>query len=337
MMEKMYTLVSGDCGQWTTFDLNKGTKTIFVKPGENKTIFNHSGCGIVTRLWMTMPGWFHRYWDEKATTDPTVLRLSIIKIYYDGETEPSVLAPVGDFFGVGHCEYRHYTARLLGMSRGGFYSFFPMPFHKSFRLEIENMHSQETIELFFNVQYKTLQSLPGNAGLFHCAFNSAACGPADPLLVADIRGEGHFAGCAVSIQGAAPNVMSYLEAPEHIWIDDENEPSIIGTGMEDYFGGGWYFRGGEFYCDTHGVPLKDPLRSMITMYRLLDEDRISFLKSFRMSFVNPWKAERLSPYIYSSTAYYYLKKPVKACFSLPAPADMTRLYHIRDMDFQSIP
>ena len=107
--------------------------------------------------------------------------------------------------------------------------------------------------------------------------------------------------------------------------------------MEDYFGGGWYFRGGEFYCDTHGVPLKDPLRSMITMYRLLDEDRISFLKSFRMSFVNPWKAERLSPYIYSSTAYYYLKKPVKACFSLPAPTDMTRLYHIRDMDFQSIP
>lgn len=336
-MDALYTLFPERCGQWTTYSPDTGDKTLFIPPGEQKTIFEHAGCGIVTRLWMTMPGWFHRYWDEKVVTDPTVLRLTIIKIFFDGQSDPSVLAPVGDFFGVGHCEYRHYTSRLLGMSRGGFYCYFPMPFAKSIRLEIENLHSTEAAEVFFNVQYTIMKTLPENAGRFHCAFVASACEPDDPLRIAEIQGTGHFAGCAVSVQGAEPNVLSFLEAPEHIWIDDDNTPSIVGTGMEDYFGGGWYFRGGEFYCDTHGVPLKDSLRSMVSMYRFHDEDRIPFSNRFQMSFINPWKAQKLKPFIYSSTVYYYLRHAAQACFSLPPKAEMTRLYHIRDVDFQSIP
>lgn len=335
-MQAMYTLSSGKTGQFTTFDKETGQKTRFIQPGQSECLIDHAGCGIVTRLWITFPGWFYRHWDEKAAIDPTVLRLTILKIYFDNEAEPSVLAPLSDFFGVGHCEYRHYTSELLGMSSGGFYCYFPMPFASGMRLEIENLHSTETAEVFVNMNYRILDALPDDCGRFHTSFVCAQLEGGDPIVIANIQGAGHFAGCALSIQGEAQNNLSFLEAPEYMYIDGESEASIIGTGLEDYFNGGWYFRNGEFYCNTHGVPLKDPLRAMVSMYRFHDQDRIHFQKSFRMEFVSPWRRERLGRIRYSATAYYYLDTARGAC-DLPDSDSLSRLYRIRDVDFQSIP
>lgn len=336
-LQSICTITSGSSRQFTTFEPDTGNKTVLIPPGKRITIAQCRDTGIVTRLWMTMPGWFWRHWDTDAPVDPTVLRLTIMRIYFDGCEYPSVEAPIGDFFGVGHCEYRHFTSRYLGMSSGGFYSYFPMPFEHGFRLELENLHATETAEVFFNLNWTQLDKLPEDIGRFHCAFCHGEHLGGDPLEIADINGKGHFAGCAVSIQGKDLNELSFLEAPEYIYLDHETEPTIVGTGLEDYFNGGWYFRNGEFCAQTHGVPLKDPLRSMVSMYRFHDEDRILFRSGFRMDFINPWKKERLKPYCYSSTAYYYLDKAQKACYSIGETSELTRLYRVRDVDFQAIP
>lgn len=331
-------MTEGRSGQFTTFDGKSGNKTVFVVPGASQTIFDCRDTGIITRFWMTMPGWFWRYWDEKAAVDPSVLRLTILKLYFDGSNVPSVAVPVGDFFGVGHCEYRHYTSAYLGMSSGGFYCYFPMPFQKGFRMEVENLHGSETVELFFNLNWQKLSELPEGTGRFHCAFSCGENSGGEPLEIADIQGRGHFAGCSLSIQGSRPNYLSCLEAPEYIWIDGESEPSIVGTGLEDYFNGGWYFRNGEFSAQTHGLPLKDALRSMVSMYRFHDADRIAFRTSLKMAFVNPWEKDRLQPFRYSSTAYYYLDRAAPACYPLPSAQRLIgSVYRVRDMDFQAIP
>ena len=66
--------------------------------------------------------------------------------------------------------------------------------------------------------------------------------------------------------------------PSFIYIDTEDKsvPTIVGSGLEDYFNGGWYFREGEFCGELHGVPIKDPLRSMVSMYRYHEQDAILF-------------------------------------------------------------
>ena len=337
MSEALFQRASGRAAQFTTFDPSTGGKTRFIAPGGRQTVFDVLGTGIVTRIWSTLPGWFYRYWDPKAAVDPSVLRLTILKIYFDGCDEPSIAAPIGDFFGIGHMEYRHYASKWLGMSSGGLYSFFPMPFERGFRLEVENLHETETVEIFFNVSCRMLDVLPEGSLRFHCAFQCGENPGALPLEVADIRGTGHFAGCALSIQGKEPNTLSYLEAPEYVWLDGEETPSIMGTGLEDYFGGGWYFREGEFAAPLHGAPLKDALRSMVSMYRFMDADRIPFERGFRMAFVNPWKADRLGPFIHSSTAYYYLAEARAACYTLPEREKLTRLYRVRNVDHQSVP
>jgi len=338
MILPLYELRDGVSKQFTTFDVEKRSKTISVRPGEKRVFVDCRKTGIITRIWFTFPGWFWQHWNEKAAIDPTVLKKLILRIYWDGMEYPSVEAPMGDFFGIGHCEYRHYTSKYLGMSSGGFYCYFPMPF-EGVRLEIENLHESITADVFMNINYQELSSLPKNAGRFHCVFHCGYNPGPEPIEIIEARGEGHFVGCCLSIQGEKLNYLSYLEAPEYIYIDTEDEeaPSIVGTGLEDYFNGGWYFREGEFYGPLHGVPLKDTLRSMISMYRFHEMDAITFKKRFKMAFVNPWEPERLKPFKFSSTAYYYLKKAERLLFNLPPADKLVDLYRIRDVDHQSIP
>src|SRR5699024_12551340 len=46
--------------------------------------------GIITRLWMTISGWFWMHWEPNTYTDPTILKKLIIRIYWDGNENPSV-------------------------------------------------------------------------------------------------------------------------------------------------------------------------------------------------------------------------------------------------------
>src|SRR5699024_3705356 len=114
-------------------------------------------------------------------------------------------------------------------------------------------------------------------------------------------------------------------------------PTIVGTGLEDYFSGGWYFREGTFNGMYHGVPLKDALRSMITMYRLHEEDAIGFDKNIEMSFINPRPAVSLLPFKFSSTAYCYQKKASQLACACLHKDKLVDGYRIKDVDRQSIP
>src|SRR6187549_2047557 len=74
-------------------DLGQGWKvspSIIIKSKTTYTIAEMEGPGSVQHIWMTPTG----NW-----------RYSIIRIYYDDETTPSVEAPVGDFFCMGWNRY----------------------------------------------------------------------------------------------------------------------------------------------------------------------------------------------------------------------------------------
>ena len=132
--------------------------------------------------------------------------------------------------------------------------------------------------------------------------------------------------------------LSFLEAPEYVYIDDDwDKPRFVGTGLEDYFNGGWYFRDGAFAGPMHGVPLKDPLRSMVTMYRFHDADAIAFNRRIKLAFVNPWERQRLKPYWYSSVAYWYNDTPTPRQPKLPSHRQVMQFYRTRDRDHISIP
>lgn len=324
--------------QLTTFSLDRRSKTRMLHPGERVTIGEVSGAGYISRLWITFPGWFWQHWNAQAAVDPTMLKSLILRIYWDAAPTPAVEVPAGDFFGAGHAEFNSFTARFLGTSSGGFYSLWPMPYAKGFRIEFENRHPTLGTELFLNANYQELDASPAGTGYFCTQYHTGRRGPAEPTLVLDTAGNGHFAGLMLHMQGEPLSTLSFLEAPEYLHIDDDwDTPRIVGTGLEDYFNGGWYFRDGEFAGPMHGVPMKDALRSMITMYRFHDEDAIGFDRRIRMAFVNPWDPDRLKPYWYSSVAYYYNDAPAPPQPDFPDQTAVLSYYRTRDRDHLSIP
>src|ERR1035438_3601338 len=61
-----------------------------IKAGQTLTLLDANGAGAIRHIWMTInsPSKYH-------------LRELVLRMYWDGETDPSVEVPIGDFFGTG--------------------------------------------------------------------------------------------------------------------------------------------------------------------------------------------------------------------------------------------
>jgi hypothetical protein len=334
---RMAALRNETTRQLTTFNLKQKSKTIPVRRGKRVTIGEVKGEGYIAQFWLTFPGWFWQHWNAKAPVNQSILKTLILRIYFDGAEQPAVAAPVGDFFGAGLCEVASFASRYFGTSSGGFFCKFPMPFRKSFRVEIENLDAEIDTDVFCNVLYQ-LAPLPDGVGYFHTQFNTGFNkGPA-PVQIAEVKGRGHYAGCQLYMQGEERNYLSFLEAPEYVYIDSDWEtPRFAGTGLEDYFLGGWYFREGTLAGPYHGVPIKDTLNACVAMYRIHEADAIHFKERLKFAFENPWSPDRLKPFCFSSVAFLYLDKPDGQGPAIPSAKDLMCWYRIRNTDHLSVP
>ncbi|HTY88312.1 MAG TPA: glycoside hydrolase family 172 protein [Candidatus Acidoferrum sp.] len=323
--------------QLTTFNLKRKGKTVPVARGKRVTIGEVKGEGYIAQFWLTFPGWFWQHWNTKAPINQSILKTLILRIYWDDTPQPAVAAPVGDFFGAGLCEVASFASRYFGTSSGGFFCKWPMPFRKGFRVEIENLDAEIDTDVFCNVLYQ-LAPLPEGLGYFHAVFNTKFNKGPEPVEIADVRGRGHYAGCLLYMQGEERNYLSFLEAPEYVYIDNDWEtPRIVGTGLEDYFLGGWYFREGTLAGPYHGVPVKDTFNACVAMYRVHETDAIHFQERLKFAFVNPWSPDRLKPFCFSSVALLYLDKPDGQGPAIPSAKELMCWYRIRSTDHQSIP
>ena len=323
--------------QFTTFNLDRKSKTIPIPRGKRVTIGEVHGEGYIAQFWLTFPGWFWQHWNPKAAVNQSILKTLILRIYFDGAEPPAVAAPVGDFFGAGLCEVASFAAQYFGTSSGGFFCKWPMPFRKSFRVELENLDPEISTDVFCNILYQ-LAPLPAGVGFFHAQFSTGFNkGPA-PVQIAEAHGRGHYAGCQLYMQGEERNYLSFLEAPEYVYVDDDWEkPRFAGTGLEDYFLGGWYFREGTIAGPCHGVTIKDTLNASVAMYRIHEADVIRFQERLKFAFVNPWSPDRLKPFCHSSVAYLYLDKPDGQGSAIPPVKELMCWYRIRNTDHLSVP
>lgn len=281
---------------------------VAIPPGATTVIADLKGPGEIVSLWCTV-----------ASPDKYYLRRTVLRFFWDGEANPSVEVPLGDFFGTG-LQYRQYVTSYLGMSSGGFYCNFPMPFNVSARVEVVNETGEEINSFYYHIDYRQFsRPLDPDVALFHATWHrEPRTDPGQSYIVLDAEGRGHFVGLAMSMQGYT-NGMQYLEGDEFVFVDGETRPSIAGTGTEDYFNSGWYFNRGEFAAPFHGLILKDDSLARIAAYRFHIPDPIPFTSSLRFTIEHGDRNAEIADY--SSTAYWYQKEPHKP-FARMAPAGM---------------
>lgn len=215
----------------SSWDRTGGNRdAITVRPGEIATLGTVAGAGCVRHIWMTM---------ASIPREQHELCKTVLRMFWDGESSPSVAVPLGDFFGMGFGKRRNFISLPLQMSpqRGrGFNCWFPMPFADGARFEIENQGEQERI-LFFYIDYEEHDAIAADLGRFHAWWNrcnptagtaraqgytrqdyaysetrpvGAGLGLGGPwnepnltgeknYVLLDVRGRGHYVGCNLNI------------------------------------------------------------------------------------------------------------------------------------------
>ena len=210
-------------------DLGQGWKVspfIQIQPKETFVLAEIKGPGAIQQIWMTPSG----KW-----------RFSILRFYWDGEKEPSVEVPVGDFFASGWGQFAQVSSLPICVNPGsGLNSYWVMPFRKSCKVTMENIND-EKMTLYYQINY-TLTDVPEDAAYFHAQFRRTNPLPykSDYTIVDGIKGWGHYVGTYICWQ--SNNTGWWGEGEIKFFIDGDKEfPTICGTGTEDYFCGSYCF------------------------------------------------------------------------------------------------
>ena len=210
-------------------DLGQGWKVnpyVKIKAGETFTMAEIDGPGAIQHIWMTPAG----NW-----------RFSIIRVYWDNETEPSVECPVGDFFGMGWGKFSPLASSAICVNPGSaFNCYWVMPFHKKCRITMQNISDADDMSLYYQIDY-TLTDVPVDAAYFHAQFNRSNPNETSIHTIASgIKGKGQYVGTYLA--WGVYNNGWWGEGEIKFFIDGDTKfPSVCGTGTEDYFCGSYDF------------------------------------------------------------------------------------------------
>ena len=291
-----------------------------VEPGASVTLLDTKGPGVITHIWFTI-----------ASDDRMHLKNLVLRAWWDGESSPSIEAPIGDFFGLTLGEYFTYQSALLAVApMKALNSYFQMPFDSAAKITLTNEGKVKTNSLYYAIDYTTVGSLPSNVGRFHAQYRQAApCKKSsdtsgknldgkDNYVFVEAAGRGHFVGVT---QGVLQNADGWFgEGDDMFFIDGDTQPTINGTGTEDYYNGAWDFYGNAFANMRQGAPyIVDPERTggRYCLYRWHTESFITFEKSIKVTIEHGHANDRADNFY--SVAYWYQTEPHAQFPELPAP------------------
>jgi len=302
---------------------------ITIQPGETVTLANITGPGALQHLWMT-------------SAHP---RFAILRIFWDGQEQPSVETPFGDFFANGWGVYGQLSSLPVCVNPGsGMNAFWEMPFRKHCRMTLENIGQQPTI-LYYQIDY-TLTDVPEDSAYFHAQFRRVNPLPFQQVytILEGVRGWGHYVGTALC--WGVNNTGWWGEGEIKFYLDGDTDfPTICGTGTEDYFLGSYNFDPGmsnqctfgnlrnqsnhyqDFttpYSGLHNIIRPDGVyqsQMRFGLYRWHIMDPIRFTRDLRVTIqALGWRADgRYLPLQddISSTAFWYQSLPTAQFPPLP--------------------
>jgi len=317
-----------------------GGDAVPVEVGQAATILDVQGAGVVTHLWFTI-----------ASDDQHHLKNLVLRAWWDGETSPSIEAPIGDFFGLGLGEYFTYQSALLTVAPvKALNSYFAMPFASAAKITVTNEGKKKTNALYFAADYVTLPSVPGEVGRFHAQYRQAAPCKAwtdnwgneygddvngkknldgkDNYVFLEASGRGHFVGVTQAVE--QNQEFWFGEGDDMIFIDGDAMPTINGTGTEDYFNGAWDFNGQPFAYMHNGAPYivdAERIGGRYCLYRWHTESPIAFEKSIKVTIEHGHANHRADNFY--SVAYWYQAEPHAQFPALPAAdSRIPRIFHV---------
>ncbi len=253
-------------------DLERNGDAKPIPPGETLVLMDEEGPGMITHFWNTIGAY-----------DPFHGRSLVLRVYYDGNEKPSVEAPLGDFFAVGHGAFKNMTSLPVTVSSHGRSRtcYWRMPFRERIKITLSNESPKYRVDSFYYyLNWRKLEQLPEDTAYFHARYRQEF--PAKPgnYVILETEGRGHYVGTVYSVHQMETGWFG--EGDDFFYIDGAEYPQLRGTGTEDYFNDAWGFR--EFCTPFHGVSLYEGVFTgdRVTAYRWHIPDPVPFQKSLRL-------------------------------------------------------
>lgn len=321
--------------------VDKLNSSFTVKPKETITLIDTDGPGIIESMWF---GGYNG-WDF------------ILRIFWDGQEEPSVETPLGAFFG--YAFYNNITntddqfptlnsAMVLVAPCRGLNCFWKMPFAHHCRITLENRNPHESRCAYYTITGE-YTAVPEDCVYFCASYRQARPVPQDRTytVIDGIRGNGHFVGTSLAVSLGGGNGC-WVEGEPKMYIDGDEYPTVNYTGIEDYFCGSYCFAkdiravnriqeysglyAGMFAefgtCKNNKVYDSGERYAILPRYmayRWHVPDPIRFENDFRMTL----QSFEFSPYgnrirhdEYATVAYWYQTLPTAKLSPLPLPSDV---------------
>lgn len=199
------------------------TDSVRVEPGESHDLLLCRGSGMVQHIWITV--------NSESLLYPREL---VLTMHWDGADSPSVSAPLGDFFGLGHGRVAPYASAPFTVVTGGrpqqrnlaaFNCWLTMPFGSGARISLRNDGDTPVTHLYYYVDFVELPEPPEGALRFHAHYRQERptgasidlassswqevsaltnIGGTGNYLLLDTVGRGHYLGCTLSVDHLNP-------------------------------------------------------------------------------------------------------------------------------------
>ena len=256
---------------------NKGAKGHAMdrlEAGKSKTLLDVKGSGMIRRIWFTM-----------MNRNPKMLRGMRLEMFWDGAEKPAVSCPFGDFFGVGLGRRTAFETPLFSDPEGrSFNCFIPMPFRKSARITLTNESDETEYAIYYDIDLLTQVEHSPETLYFHTSWRRESPNELgkDFDILPHINGNGRYLGCNVGIIADAKYGKAWWgEGEMKVWFGNDKNPTLCGTGAEDYIGTAW--GEGLFKNRTQGCLIADEEKRQWAFYRYHIDDPIYFDKGCKVS------------------------------------------------------
>ena len=257
-------------------------------------------------------------------TDDTQVRWYpglVLKMFWDGEAEPSVQVPLSDFFGAVAGQTIDFQSALLQINHACYMCYLPMPFSTRARFVLANDGERDYAQsVAYGIDYEENAAFAGEKSRLHCQWRRSNPVRGGLHTILEARGRGHYLGNVLQVRSRFAGWFGEGDTLFHL-----DGGSLTHTpGTEDEYGSCWEGPGWSvfsyLYCGH--ILNRDGVNRM---YRWYVANPARFQRSLKVEIQN--QHDNGTPTAgdaddYTSVAFWYQEEPHQA-FALPTFTERT--------------
>jgi hypothetical protein len=229
----------------------------------------------------------------------------VLRVFWDGETEPSIHCPLSDFFGAFETKTIDYQSLPMQINHFCYMCYLPMPFSRQARFVLANDGDKDySRPVAYGIDYEQDERFAREKSRLHCAWHRSnpTRDGMHPLL--EVSGRGQYVGNFLQVYSRFNGWWGEGDTIFHI----DGKTTTHTPGTEDEYGSCWGFGHGYAYVYS-GYIQSEAGRNR--MYRWYVANPVRCRKSLKVEIQNQRMDGKQTPSQddYTSVAFCYQEEP----------------------------